>query len=216
MNFDLTEERQMLQDSLRRFLRDKYDTATRNGILESEAGFSADIWNGLAELGVIGALFTEEQGGFGGAGFDVTTVFEELGRAGVVEPLLDSAVLAGGLIAEGSRFRSVGYSMDVGKRGVLQDADRLGFRLSSPLRVTSGGLNFDLPVSYDYATESADFALRRVSLAPDGHEMMGELAWSGHALDGILAASVFYRSEPGHVANAPDDRGVLLRWSRGF
>ncbi|HAC51035.1 MAG TPA: pimeloyl-CoA dehydrogenase small subunit, partial [Sulfitobacter sp.] len=56
MNFDLTEERQMLQDSLRRFLRDKYDTATRNGILESEAGFSADIWNGLAELGVIGAL----------------------------------------------------------------------------------------------------------------------------------------------------------------
>ncbi|MEQ5827908.1 acyl-CoA dehydrogenase family protein [Sulfitobacter sp. NFXS29] len=100
MNFDLTEERQMLQDSLRRFLRDKYDTATRNGILESEAGFSADIWTGLAELGVIGALFTEEQGGFGGAGFDVTTVFEELGRAGVVEPLLDSAVLAGGLIAD--------------------------------------------------------------------------------------------------------------------
>jgi alkylation response protein AidB-like acyl-CoA dehydrogenase len=100
MNFDLTEERQMLQDSLRRFLRDKYDTATRNGILESEAGFSADIWTGLAELGVIGALFTEDQGGFGGAGFDVTTVFEELGRAGVVEPLLDSAVLAGGLIAD--------------------------------------------------------------------------------------------------------------------
>ncbi|WP_201723284.1 acyl-CoA dehydrogenase family protein, partial [Sulfitobacter sp. HI0076] len=100
MNFDLTEERQMLQDSLRRFLRDKYDTATRNGILESEAGFSADIWNGLAELGVIGALFTEEQGGFGGAGFDIGVVFEELGRAGVVEPLLDSAVLAGGLIAD--------------------------------------------------------------------------------------------------------------------
>ncbi|MGR3508301.1 MAG: acyl-CoA dehydrogenase family protein, partial [Sulfitobacter sp.] len=86
MNFDLTEERQMLQDSLRRFLRDKYDTATRNKILESDTGFSADIWNGLAELGVIGALFTEDQGGFGGAGFDIAVVFEELGRAGVVEP----------------------------------------------------------------------------------------------------------------------------------
>ncbi len=100
MNFDLTEERQMLQDSLRRFLRDKYDTEARNRILESETGYSTEIWEGLAELGVIGALFTEEQGGFGGAGFDVTTVFEELGRAGVVEPLLDSAVLAGGLIAD--------------------------------------------------------------------------------------------------------------------
>ena len=100
MNFELTEERQMLQDSLRRFLRDKYGTATRNEILESDTGLSTEIWQGLAELGVIGALFTEDQGGFGGAGFDLTTVFEELGRAGVVEPFLDTAVLAGGLIAD--------------------------------------------------------------------------------------------------------------------
>jgi alkylation response protein AidB-like acyl-CoA dehydrogenase len=100
MNFDLTEERQMLQDSLRRFLRDRYDTATRNKILESDSGMSSEIWAELAELGVIGALFTEEQGGFGGKGFDLAVVFEELGRAGVVEPFLDTAVLAGGLIAD--------------------------------------------------------------------------------------------------------------------
>lgn len=100
MNFDLTDERQMLQDSLRRFLRDRYDTATRNKILNSDSGISAEIWAELAELGVIGALFTEEQGGFGGKGFDIAVVFEELGRAGVVEPFLDTAVLAGGLIAD--------------------------------------------------------------------------------------------------------------------
>ncbi len=100
MNFDLTEERQMLQDTLRRFLRDRYDTATRNKILESDSGMSSKIWAELAELGVIGALFTEEQGGFGGKGFDIAVVFEELGRAGVVEPFLDTAVLAGGLIAD--------------------------------------------------------------------------------------------------------------------
>lgn len=100
MNFDLTEERQMLQDTLRRFLRDRYDTATRNTILTSDSGMSAQIWAELAELGVIGALFTEEQGGFGGKGFDIAVVFEELGRAGVVEPFLDTAVLAGGLIAD--------------------------------------------------------------------------------------------------------------------
>ncbi|UWR21947.1 acyl-CoA dehydrogenase family protein [Sulfitobacter sp. S190] len=100
MNFDLTEERQMLQDTLRRFLRDRYDTATRNAILNSDSGMSSEIWGELAELGIIGALFTEEQGGFGGAGFDIAVVFEELGRAGVVEPFLDSAVLAGGLVAD--------------------------------------------------------------------------------------------------------------------
>ncbi len=99
MNFDLTEERQMLQDTLRRYLADKYDTATRNAILDSDAGMSAEIWTGLAELGVIGALFSEADGGFGGAGFDIAVVFEELGRAGVVEPLMDTAILGGGLIA---------------------------------------------------------------------------------------------------------------------
>lgn len=99
MNFELTEERQMLQDTLRRFLADRYDTETRNKIVDSDAGMSAEIWAELADLGVIGALFTEVQGGFGGAGFDITTVFEELGRAGVVEPFLDTAVLGGGLIA---------------------------------------------------------------------------------------------------------------------
>ena len=99
MDFTLTEERQMLQDTLRRYLSDKYTTKVRNEILDSEAGMSPAIWAELAELGVIGALFTEEQGGFGGAGFDITTVFEELGRAGVVEPVLDTAVLGGRLIA---------------------------------------------------------------------------------------------------------------------
>ncbi len=99
MNFELTEERQMLSDTLRRYLSDKYGTAVRNKILESDQGYSDEIWSGLAELGVLGALFSEDDGGFGGAGFDIAVVFEELGRAGVVEPVLDTAVLAGGLIA---------------------------------------------------------------------------------------------------------------------
>mmetsp|Transcript_29565 Transcript_29565/g.58145 ORF Transcript_29565/g.58145 Transcript_29565/m.58145 type:complete len:357 (-) Transcript_29565:2415-3485(-) len=103
MNFDLTEERQMLQDTLRRYLADKYTTATRNQILNSDSGMSADIWKELAELGVIGALFTEDQGGFGGAGFDLAVVFEELGRAGVVEPFLDGALMGGRLLAAAGR-----------------------------------------------------------------------------------------------------------------
>ena len=108
MNFELTEERRMLQDTLRRYLRAEYSTERRNAILDSDAGYAPEIWTGLAELGVIGALFSEDQGGFGGAGFDLAVVFEELGRAGVVEPLLDSAVLAGGALAAAGRQDVVG------------------------------------------------------------------------------------------------------------
>ncbi|MGI9374410.1 MAG: acyl-CoA dehydrogenase family protein [Hyphomicrobiales bacterium] len=99
MDFALTETRQMLQDTLRRFLAENYATETRNAIVESETGFSPEIWAQLAELGIIGALFAEDDGGFGGDGFDLAVVFEELGRAGVVEPFTDTGVLAGGLLA---------------------------------------------------------------------------------------------------------------------
>lgn len=99
MNFDLTDERQMLQDGLRRLLQDSYTPAARANIVQGETGFSPEIWNSLAEMGVIGALFGEEDGGFGGAGFDLALVFEEIGRIGAVDPLIDTAVLGGGLIA---------------------------------------------------------------------------------------------------------------------
>ncbi len=100
MNFDLTDERQMLQDGLRRYLNDAYSANARAAIEDAEAGFSSEIWNGLAEMGVIGALFREADGGFAGEAFDLALVFEELGRIGAVDPLIDTAVLGGGLIAE--------------------------------------------------------------------------------------------------------------------
>jgi len=99
MNFELSDERQMLQDSLRRFLNDNYSNKKIRSLLDSDTGYSADIWSGLAEMGVIGALFSETDGGYGGAGFDLSTVFEELGRVGALDPLLDTAVLGGGVIA---------------------------------------------------------------------------------------------------------------------
>ena len=99
MNFDLTDERQMLQDGLRRYLNDAYTASGHAAIEDTEAGFSPEIWNGLAEMGVIGALFCEDDGGFAGEGFDLALVFEELGRIGAVDPLIDTAVLGGGLIA---------------------------------------------------------------------------------------------------------------------
>lgn len=95
MNFDLTEERQMLQDGLRRLLGDVTDL---KALSEGEYGWSGKSWAALAEMGVIGALFSEEEGGFGGAGFDLMVVFEEMGRAGAPEPLLE-VVLAGSLVS---------------------------------------------------------------------------------------------------------------------
>ncbi|MEO6321079.1 MAG: acyl-CoA dehydrogenase family protein, partial [Polaromonas sp.] len=84
MNFEHSEDRRMLADSLNRFIAEQYAFETRDRIAKSAHGFSPRIWQQFAELGVIGALFSEADGGFGGAGFDLAVVFESLGRGLVV------------------------------------------------------------------------------------------------------------------------------------
>lgn len=88
MDFSLSEDHQMLSDTLRRYLSDTCDIETRNTQAFVAPYHASKSWEGLAELGVIGAFVSEEQGGFGGTAQDVSVVFEELGRGLCPEPML--------------------------------------------------------------------------------------------------------------------------------
>lgn len=102
MNFVHTEDRRMLADSLNRFVSEQYGIEHRNQIAYGAEGHSPALYAQFAELGAIGALFPEAVGGFGGAGFDISVVFEALGRGLVAEPLLGALVVGQALIAAGS------------------------------------------------------------------------------------------------------------------
>ena len=101
MKFEHTEDRRMLEETITRLLSDKYDIETRNKIAYSEKGRSRELWAEMAELGIIGALFSEENGGFGGAGFDIMVVFEALGRGLCPEPFLNQLLAGQALVAAG-------------------------------------------------------------------------------------------------------------------
>ena len=96
----------------------------------------------------------------------------------------------------------------------------MGVRVSQPLRVSSGGLNLDLPVAYDYTTESPIFGAQRINLAPEGREVMGELMWRSPMwlgpFSGQAGASLFYRHNPGHFAAQPADTGAVVTFSADF
>lgn len=125
-------------------------------------------------------------------------------RAGVTAPR------AGDFVGAGSQIRTQGWSVDVTRRGAFLSGDQIGLRVSQPLRVSGGGINFDLPVAYDYAAQSAVLGRQTLSLSPAGREIMSELNWSGQLPFGYVMTSVFYRSEPGHFESAPDDVGALI------
>lgn len=103
MDFTHSDDRQMLADTLGRYLLQRYPIDQRHAISASDAGWSSDHWAALAELGVIGALFTEESGGFGGTGFDIAVLFEQIGKALVVEPFLGTLMAGRALAGAGGQ-----------------------------------------------------------------------------------------------------------------
>src|SRR3954464_15635148 len=100
MNFDYNEEQQLLADSVRRYLSDKYPFEQRQKIVRGE-GWSAQAWAQFAQLGLTGLPVSAEHGGFGGGAVDLMGVMEGFGEALVVEPYLP-LVLATRLIERGA------------------------------------------------------------------------------------------------------------------
>lgn len=100
MDFKLTEEQQMLQETAERLVRDVYDFESRNKFSQSEAGFSTAFWQQLGELGLTAIPFSEELGGFGGGGVETMLIMEQLGKGICLEPYMESVILAGGLISQ--------------------------------------------------------------------------------------------------------------------
>lgn len=98
MNFELTEEQQLLKDSVERFVNDNYELEKRRKLSAAEPGFSKDNWAKIAELGWLGMPFSEADGGFGGNQIDTMVIMEQVGRGLVLEPFFASVVLGGSVI----------------------------------------------------------------------------------------------------------------------
>ncbi|MBF6218105.1 acyl-CoA dehydrogenase family protein [Nocardia gipuzkoensis] len=99
MDFDLTDEQVMLRDTVRDLLARTYDAESRLKVVDSELGWSRDVWRQLADLGVLGLSFAEEDGGVGAGPVETMVVLEEVGRRLAPEPILDAVLVPGGLIA---------------------------------------------------------------------------------------------------------------------
>lgn len=99
MDFSLTEDRQMLSDTLTRFLADRYGIEHRNAVAYAAPYHDRALWGELSDLGIWGALVDEDRGGFGGAGADIAVVFQALGRALCPAPALGMA-MAGAVLEQ--------------------------------------------------------------------------------------------------------------------
>lgn len=96
MDFQLTEEQELLRNTTRSLLSRSYDQESRNKVADSELGWSRDVWNQLAEIGILGLALDEDAGGQ----LEIAVVMTEMGRHLAPEPVVPAALVPGSLIAE--------------------------------------------------------------------------------------------------------------------
>jgi alkylation response protein AidB-like acyl-CoA dehydrogenase len=98
MDIQLTEEQEILRNSVQRLLRNSYNFETRRGIVATEEGWSRKHWKAFAELGLLAAPISEAAGGLGEGPLATMIIMQEFGRHLVVEPFFETIVLAAGLL----------------------------------------------------------------------------------------------------------------------
>ncbi|WP_062995301.1 acyl-CoA dehydrogenase family protein [Nocardia mikamii] len=177
MDFELTDEQVMLGETVRDLLARAYDPESRLKVLDTELGWSRDVWSQLAELGVLGLSFSEEDGGVGAGPVETMVVMEEVGRRLAPEPLLDAVLLPGGLIA------SLGTAAQ--RQRILPEVAG-GSRLLAFAHEEAGSRWPDITVATTAAADGDGYRLSGVkSRVPHG-DCADELVVTALGPDGVL------------------------------
>jgi len=100
MDFTYDDEQVALREAVRGLLSTTYgDHEARRRSVAEDPGFDRALWGRLAEMGVLGLPFSEDDGGVGAGPVEIGIVCQELGRVLAPEPFLACVVHAGGLVA---------------------------------------------------------------------------------------------------------------------
>ena len=98
MNLDYNDEQNMLREQIQKFCESEYDFYKREEIVKSPNDFDENVWNLFAEQGWLSMPFSEQSGGLGFGPIELSILFEEFGKALVIEPYLSTVVLSGTLL----------------------------------------------------------------------------------------------------------------------
>ena len=100
MNFDLSEEQELLQQTVRQFVENEAPPTRVRELFDAEEELDRPLWNGLVEVGIGGLHLPEEHGGAGLELLDLALAAEVLGWGATPGPFFGHS-LAGLAIALG-------------------------------------------------------------------------------------------------------------------
>ncbi len=175
MEFGLSEEQTLLQDSVNRFLTDQVPLDTVRKVADGEVS-DATVWQGLADLGIPGLLIDEAQGGVGLGCLDAAVISECLGYHVTPAPFLSTAVIAPSVLAAaGKQEELLGNIASGGHRVGIAFGEAIGARADASVSVDGGKINgksiFVLDGNADdYLVADKQLRVHRVRADADGLE----------------------------------------------
>jgi alkylation response protein AidB-like acyl-CoA dehydrogenase len=127
MKFELSEDQALLRSSTRDFLAAEWPLEKSRKVMEHDArGIDAALWRQLAEMGYLGLCLPPAVGGQGLGPIELAIVCEEIGRACLPGPYLDT-VLAGSLLAAAGGQDALLAEVAAGKKLVVIARDDAPF-----------------------------------------------------------------------------------------
>jgi alkylation response protein AidB-like acyl-CoA dehydrogenase len=170
MNFDLTEEQQMIVEQVAKFVANESPVARFRQLRDTERGWDAEMWAKMAEQGWLAIALPEDQGGFGGSFVDLSIILEQFGRGLVPEPYIPSVVLAGGILSE------------------LGTAEQREAFLTPMIE---GRTSLAFAYSENQSRYDLNDCLMKAEKTGEGWTLSGEKIWvlNGHAADQVIVAA---------------------------
>ena len=226
MNFDYDSEQNDLREAVRGLLARAYsDSEQRRTVVKTDPGFDEKTWARLAEMGLLGLPFAEEDGGMGAGPVEVAIVAEEIGRVLAPEPFIETVVLAGGLIAAAGTAEQKGELLG----GISEGTTIAVFAHAEPgtrwtpaaeaVTATQSGDGWTLTGVKEPVPSGARADVLVVSAAVDGGTglfvVQGDatgLTRTGYRThDGTRAANVRFEDTPAQQLGAGDQTAAIER-----
>jgi alkylation response protein AidB-like acyl-CoA dehydrogenase len=171
MDFELSQDQKLLAKTAADFVNKASPVSRARKLRDDALGYEKRVWKDMAELGWLGAAFSEEAGGFGGSFVDVALLLEQFGKTLLPEPFVASVVLAG---------------MALDKGGSAEQKERF----LSPM------IAGETSLAFAYAERDSRFDVTRANTSAkregDAYVLSGQKVWvlNGHAADYVVVSAM--------------------------
>ena len=145
MDLGLTEDQEMLRSMAREFIEQETPRTFVRDMEEDERGFTADMWQKIAQVGWLGLIVPEEHGGTGQNLVDLGILLEEVGHGVMPGPFFNTALTTVAILDAGTDAQKAEYLPRIAAGDLIATAAIL----EPYSRLDANGINLEASASGD-------------------------------------------------------------------